>query len=344
MADTSIEWTDKVWNPVRGCRRVSAGCERCYAERMAHRFSGVGQPYEGLTRLGSKGPVWTGKARVVPEKLGEPLSWKKPRRIFVNSMSDLFHEDVPDEFIAAVFAVMSLAKQHTFQLLTKRPERMGELLRDGFTDSIVNKSLRRFDEALGLLPGSVEQAANLMEWPLPDVWLGVSVEDQATADERIPLLLETPAAVRWLSMEPLLGPVDLSRWPDGSSDIMTPLTGSPRIDWVVVGGESGPNARPMHPAWARDIRDQCVRVGVPFHFKQWGEWAPHNEVSGLNLDMWSKLYEAGGRTHVDARDGSTGQTQTPNTWEVLRVGKKAAGRILDGRTWDEWPEGSVVGE
>lgn len=236
--NTSIEWTNATWSPVRGCSIVSKGCTNCYAMKQAHRFAGPGGKYEGLTRMSNGGPVWTGEVRVVPEMLDIPLHWRKPQRVFVNSMSDLFHEDVPDDFIDQVFAVMALCPQHTFQVLTKRPERMLGVLADLYGKR-----------------------------PLRNVWLGVSVEDQATANERIPLLLETPAAVRWVSAEPLLeeviifsldGPVDV---PDGMS--------SP-LHWIVVGGESGHGARAFDVAWARSIVEQCKAAGVPVFMKQLG--------------------------------------------------------------------------
>jgi protein gp37 len=250
MADrSSIEWTEASWNPVRGCSIVSPGCTNCYAMKQAHRFSGAGKAYAGLTKMSKGGPVWTGAARTVPELLDAPLHWKKPRRIFVNSMSDLFHEDVPTDFIAQVFAVMAEAKRHTFQILTKRAERMQQLLAHDLN-----------------YEGP--------EWPLPNVWIGVSVEDQVRADERIPLLLQTPAAVRWISAEPLLGPVLLRRHIDVTRDgtvegqiFVDHLTG---LDWVVVGGESGPGARPFDIAWARSLRDQCRAAGVPVFIKQIG--------------------------------------------------------------------------
>lgn len=171
---TKIQWTDETWNPVRGCSLVSAGCANCYAMKQAHRFGGTDKPYEGLTEIGPQGPRWTGKIRLVPEALWEPLHWKTPRRIFVNSMSDLFHKDVPDHFLAQVGEVIQQAQRfgHTFQILTKRPQRMRDYLqKNGRT-------------------------------PLHNAWFGVSVEDQATADERIPLLLQTPAATRFISVEP----------------------------------------------------------------------------------------------------------------------------------------------
>lgn len=245
---TSIEWTDVTWNPVRGCSLVSAGCANCYAMKQAHRFSGPGKPYEGLTELGPHGPRWTGKIQLVPEALDAPLHWKKPRRIFVNSMSDLFHEDVPDEFIEKVLTTIVHSPRHCYQVLTKRPERMCDVM-------------QRWTDMNGR--------------PLPNVWLGVSIEDQATADERIPILLQTPAAVRWVSAEPLLGAVSLARIDCGTGATKLDALAGARpawhpLDWVVVGGESGPGARPCDLAWIRSIVEQCQAAGVPCFVKQLG--------------------------------------------------------------------------
>lgn len=276
---TGIEWTDATWNPIRGCSRVSEGCRNCYAERVAARFSGPGQPYEGLAVMKNGDPRWTGIVRLIEDRLPDPLKWKKSRRIFVNSMSDLFHENVQDSWIRLIVRIMQDASQHIFQILTKRPERMAKWSCFGH-DS------------------------------LKHVWLGVSVEDQATADERIPLLLETPAAVRWVSAEPLLGPVDFQRFQEHLPPAVH-LGWLDDIDWLVCGGESGPGARPMHPDWARSARDQCVAAGVPFFFKQWGEFCPQSQSPPGML-----------RRSDDEFD---------------RVGKKAAGRLLDGREWKEYP-------
>lgn len=220
---TSIEWTETTWNPVRGCARISPGCEHCYAERMAHRFSGAGMPYEGLTRPSRRGPKWTGRVKLVHHAIREPLSWRQPRLVFVNSMSDLFHDDVPDEFIESVFDTMKRASKHTFQVLTKRADRLHAI-------------------------------APRLPWP-SNVWMGVSVESAAYT-WRIDRLRATDAAIKFLSLEPLLGPL---------SDLEVG-----GIDWVIVGGESGPGARPMEKAWVRDIRCQCRGASVPFFFKQWG--------------------------------------------------------------------------
>lgn len=258
---TTIEWTDATWNPVRGCSIVSEGCRNCYAMKQAHRFSGEGMPYEGLTELGPQGPRWTGTIRLVPELLDAPLRWKTPRRIFVNSMSDLFHEDVPDEFIVSVFTVMAIAEKHTFQVLTKRPRRMLDLLSKWTSEDLYTA----WHDFTGEPP-------EVSAWPLPNVWLGVSVEDQKTADERIPILLQTPAAVRFVSAEPLLGPVDLQR-SDELAMVQCVRNGSTierGIDWVIVGGESGPGARPCDVAWIRSIVEQCQAAAVPCFVKQLG--------------------------------------------------------------------------
>lgn len=275
---TDIQWTDETWNCVRGCSRVSAGCGDstgggCYAERQAYRFSGPGMPYEGLVRMTPKGPRWTGKVVLVEDKLNQPLKWKRPRRVFVNSMSDLFHESLSDSDIARAFAVMWAADHHTYQILTKRPERM----------------LRWATEYEAKLKGANRRP--LSQWR--HVWLGTSVEDQETADERIPLLLQTPAAVRWISAEPLLGPVDLKAytWPlcwHWAAGYKSPeealaagayaeqkrqgLVHADRrfVDWVVVGGESGPGARPCDIAWIRVVIEHCKAATVPVFVKQLG--------------------------------------------------------------------------
>lgn len=316
---TSIEWTDKTWNPTRGCSKVSTACDHCYAMGQAHRFSGPGKPYEGLTKLvKGKGPQWTGEVRTVPEKLDDPLRWRKPCRVFVDSMSDLFHPDVPDDFIDRVFTVMALCPQHSFQLLTKRPERMQVYLNHTETSARIFLQARHY----GAGPASFPLH------PFPNVWLGTSVENQETADERIPHLLQTPAAVRWLSMEPLLGPVELY---EQIKRVASP-TYPTFLDWIVLGGESGPRARPMHPEWVRSIRDQCQASNIPFFFKQWGAWKPIKKVEyGWEV--------ADRRSNEDWLNLNGGCRQDgTHVYLVRRVGKKAAGRELDGRTWDEYPK------
>lgn len=305
MAKSSIEWTDMVWNPVTGCRKVSAGCKNCYAERIAGRFWGERKFTD---------------VRCHEDRLDDPLRWKKPRRVFVNSMSDLFHEDVPDMFIEQVIQRMCDVDWHTFMVLTKRPRRMLEYL------------------------------TTKNNWGvLPNVWLGVSVENQQAADERIPLLLQTPAAVRFVSCEPLLGPVELSfavRVDNGAYgyDALTgrhfPFTLEPqygsKLDWVIVGGESGPNARPMHPYWVRWLRDQCQAAGVPFFFKQWGAWLPNDSEYGChnekaNYDRRHEILE------IDGSFRATGDISDTSVL-VAKMGKQAAGRTIDGREWNEYPD------
>jgi protein gp37 len=266
-----IEWTDATWNPVRGCTKVSPGCANCYAETFAERFRGVtGHPYEQGFDL-----------RLVPEKLMEPLSWQKPRRVFVNSMSDLFQDGVPDQFITDVFGVMGLAHWHTFQVLTKRPLRMLDYLTRG--DHGIVAQFEAIQAGGGISTRQVFNAIDIKrrdgvrwQWPLPNVWLGVSVENQHFADERIPLLLQTPAAVRFISAEPLLEAVNLKpgEWmsPRGGGPKMNifGLPVLPSLDWVIVGGESGHGARSFNLDWARLIVAQCHATGTKCFVKQLG--------------------------------------------------------------------------
>lgn len=283
MGDKSkIEWTDASWNPIVGCNKISLGCKNSYAVRDAHRMAGnpnpkISEVYKGLTVVnGSRN--WTGVVRFIEERLTQPLRWKRSRRIFVNSMSDLFHEDIPVEVIAKIFAVMAACPQHIFQVLTKRAERLSLLDGDDFKRMVFNEA------------GEFTHGYDGV-WPLPNVWLGVSCEDQQMADERIYHLLKAQTAIRWLSLEPLLGPIDLTaiRLPAeynisiGGSAYINCLAESDdehfynhhkKIDWVVVGGESGDGARPMREDWAMQLRNQCLARDVPFFFKQWGRYVP----------------------------------------------------------------------
>lgn len=291
---SKIEWIKnpdgtqgETWNPTLGCSKVSPGCDHCYAIGVAHRAM---QPaHRGLTVRTQHGTDWTGEVRCLPDRLDIPLKRRKPTTWFVDSMSDLFHRDVPSDFVCQVWEVMGQTPQHTYQVLTKRPQRMRDLL-----------------------------SLNVPE-PWPNVWCGTSIENDRYA-WRADHLRDTPATVHWLSLEPLLGPLP-------SLD----LTG---IDWVVVGGESGPGARPMHPDWVRDIRDRCVAAGVPFFFKQWGEYEPDPE-SG-------RVWADDGRRRIRFITPDAKVTPGPafgnDSIAMRRVGKKAAGRELDGRTWDEMPD------
>ena len=302
MADTAIEWTDRVWNPTTGCDRISPGCDNCYALTLAKRLKGMDQAkYQNDGDPRTSGPGFA--LTVHPDTLDTPLRWRKPSKVFVNSMSDLFHPQVPAEFIGRVFDVMARTPQHTYQILTKRPQAMAKAL---------GPSGCGFYAVEGPVP-----------CPQPNVWLGTSIENDRYAF-RADHLRRTPAAVRWLSLEPLLGPL--------------PSLSLEGIDWVVVGGESGPGARPMHRSWVRDIRDRCEAAGVPFFYKQAGEWASYTdgELGAAALDQ--------GRPEVVlTADGALLGPDDPCDIErepslLLRVGKKAAGRTLDGRTWDQYPE------
>lgn len=302
MAETSIEWTDATWNPVAGCSIVSPGCHNCYAMTMAARLEAMGQDkYRGLTKKPNGKALWTGKITLDEKALEAPLKWKKPKRVFVNSMSDLFHEDVPDEFIDRVFSRMLLTPQHVYQVLTKRPARMLEWVMDdgeGRQGAMCYWAMmdHEMDESEIL-----RRSGGGVAWPLPNVWLGVSVEDQQRADERIPLLLQTPAAVRFLSCEPLLGPIELGHLRRGEDDAFNCLDGigGPNIDWCIVGGESGHGARPCNLSWIRSIVDQCKAAGVSCFVKQLGSksvetqqgpdgWAKRviNDKKGGDINEW----------------------------------------------------------
>jgi protein gp37 len=342
---TGIEWTDATWNPIVGCSIVSPGCTNCYAMKQADRIRHLTDDkshYFGTTKVVNSKPVWTGKVALAPDHiLTAPLRWKKPRKIFVNSMGDVFHEDVPDEWIDKVFAVMALAPQHTFQVLTKRSRRMRQWSSLNATGGHIFHVATEIDPLrIGARSGA---------WPLPNVWLGVSAEDQKRADERIPDLLATPAAVRFVSAEPLLGSINFTlrghridgwdedwkydtlrgkEWANPHDDC---LPKSQRLDWIIVGGESGPDARPMHPAWARDIRDQCAAAGVPFLFKQFGEFSPvlfRGKESVVVLPRGEVLR---GKNVLDHPNEANGEI-------MWRVGKKAAGRVLDGVEHNGYPE------
>lgn len=349
---TGIEWTDETWNPITGCTKVSPGCDHCYAKTMHERFNGPGS-FDTVT--------------LHPARLDKPLRWRKPRKVFVNSMSDLFHEDVPDYYIALVWVVMALAPEHTFQILTKRHGRMRSLLNslrfrilvdtieyqaaNGEVEGIPAAQSHKAREARRQPDGSIPP-----RWPLPNVWLGVSVETQQWADIRIPALLDTPAAVRFLSCEPLLGPVNLIgqggnmvgagiyALPDPPADDGEPVCqdhgiegcrqGCTFVDWVIVGGESGHGARPMHPDWARSLRDQCQGAGVPFLFKQWGSWAPIAPAHAHQGDV--ALHSDG--SSVDAAEiGAQTFAWRRESYAMRRMSKHDSGRMLAGRTSDEFP-------
>lgn len=303
---------DREWDPVTGCTKVSAGCKNCYAEKVADR-------------------VWGDRkftdVRTHAERLEAPLRWRKPRRVFVSSMSDLFHEDVPDEFIDHVFAVMAQARKHTFQVLTKRPDRMRVFMLRWPVGSAV--------AALPRIPSYTEMTKDDLidvrhtSWPLPNVWLGVRVRNQREADERIPLLLDTPAAVRFISAEPLLGPVDLStpRYADPAGGLTGAITWWPGgVDWITVGGESGKGARPCAIAWIRDIVEQCAKSEVPCFVKQLGS----QPIARTRDDMSEETFAALDRAE--------------NRWDEHRGPILLPRRSDTGRDPSEWPEDIRVRE
>lgn len=315
MSDnTPIEWTDATWNPITGCSVVSKGCTNCYAMRLAGTRLQHHPSRAGLTRDTKAGPVWTGEVRLNKQWLNQPLYWRKPRRIFVCAHGDLFHHAVPDAWIDRVFMAMQVAPQHTFQVLTKRPERMRTYLK------------RHWPQ------------------PLPNVWLGTSVEDQETADQRLYSLLDTPAAVRWISAEPLVGPVVLREHHLWQEENCTAPLGA--LHWVVVGGESGLGARPMHPEWARALRDQCQAAGVPFFFKQWGAWLPGHHyteaLQDLDPDPQQSRYLSAELYDGDWDIGHRLACET-GPEALFQVGKQNAGRNLDGRTHDAYPFTTTTG-
>ena len=317
MSKTKIGWAEHVWNPITGCTRVSTGCTHCYAERMAKRLQAMGKP--GYQDAIDKNGRWTGRVSFVESALDIPLRRKRPTVYFVNSMSDLFHADIEFDWLDAIWSVMARCPQHTFQVLTKRA-------------SLLPDRVQAMVDAYGVLP---------------NVWLGVSVENQAAADERIPFLVRSPAAIRFLSCEPLLGPIDLSGrtvqgvWIDQDYANLDPGLGEIveqdgwPIHWLICGGESGPNARPMAPQWARDLRDQCLEAGLPYFFKQWGNNLP-GELDPNEPDKmfpW-RNWQDGTRSWLMSE---LGQTDLPPV-AYRKVGKKQAGHLLDGQEWSQFPQ------
>lgn len=429
---TSIEWTHvpdgkggrkkgETLNPQVGCSECSPGCRNCYAARLAAR--GIIKHHRGLTVLRSNGPHWNGDINLAPDQLEKPLRWRDPRGIFWGSMTDIFHEsrvatEEGRQYIAACFGVMAATPQHTHMVLTKRPHMMRQWFEWVASADFGVQAVAADQTACNVVKAATDllwpksehdddrlwrrvKAASANVWPLRNVWVGTSTEGQQWADERVPHLLEVPAVVRFLSAEPLLGPIDLSEWlepVDRCNDCEAERHGigedvcdecgkegtiitawgrrqverlrsgeryendgpdenedGPQIHWVIAGGESGPGARPMHPDWARSLRDQCVAAGVPFFFKQWGEYAPW--VTDERFTHYGAEKHA--LTWV-ARDGSSGECwivdgdmgwsnwtghpparpDDPDTADVeimSKVGKGKAGRVLDGRTWDQFP-------
>lgn len=390
MGKSKIEWCDRVWNPVTGCTKVSPGCEHCYAERMAHRF---GKQWG----LPEDNPFKVTKRK--DKEFIRPLQWKNPSKIFVCSMGDLFHEDVQERWIDGIFSIMGLTydvaesdkenvitaykQRHTYLILTKRPERMQkyiqklalsewETLRKRFYDfSMTACDFYYKAQYIDHMNASMTVATWIKDG-MPGLWLGVTAENQEQADKRIPILLQIPAAKRFVSVEPMLGAVDLKPWLDGhgaagpvaickkhgiveptidngleDNDEVCPKCCLPldysALDWVICGGESGPGARPMHPDWVRSLRDQCKTADVPFLFKQWGEYGPDDEGESDNLPWVSEQTDRSRDRVIDMRgDIDCTNWQGPEQVEpfalMRRVGKKKAGRLLDGQLWDQYPK------
>lgn len=358
---SKIEWTDRTWNPVIGCSEISPGCTNCYAARMAHRLAGMPhtkERYQGLTkRIGEKQRiVWNGELRTVWDVMLEPANRTIPTKYFVGSMTDLFHSLVEFETLATIFAVMALCPQHTFQVLTKRPHRAVEFFDwadkyrkiDRMAEGILHANPDLFYEKELIInqsgdylkaPGAnvkkhllksgwgfnMERSVNYDYYgrrPYPHIWIGTSIEDN-DREGRIANLLEIPAAVRFLSCEPLLGAVTL---PVDCSD------GSGFVDWVIAGGESGPGARPCHPDWIRSLRDQCAQMRTPFFFKQWGEYLPISQASEV-------LY---GPMSDEVADKALRQVKGPHDNFYYKLGKKLAGHRLDGVEHLEFPQTPIL--
>ncbi len=374
---SKIEWTDRTWNPTRGCSRVNNDCDNCYAMRQAHRQNYPGGCYEGLTRIGKNGVDWSGSVRLVPEQLTLPLRWKKPQKIFVDSMSDLFHPSLKRYEIAAVFGVMALACHHTYQIATKRPWNMFQAIANDLDFDDCWEALDRY----GISPTRAQTRAirdALPEdspfrhdktsplWPLPNVWLLVSAGTQESVNEFIPPLMRTPAAIRGLSAEPLRGPLDIREWLPSKNSVVRAMihhqhTGhdcsgggkeawcdicrvefspdAPALDWVIAGGESGHYARPMHPGWALGLAHQCIAAKVPFFFKQWGKWKPVVGNAPRIGDQW--VFAKGGFEPWTPTNHApfSAERLKEGPHAIMRAeGKKSDSRRLDGRLFEGFPQ------
>lgn len=358
---TAPVWWTETWNPIIGCSHASPGCDHCYAERAAVVRAGnpVTAQYAHVVLDGR----WRGNSLLVESALEKPMRWRKPRRVFVGSMTDLFHRSTPTAWRDRVFAVMGMAPQHTYMILTKRPERMREYIAG------INLTAARKSAGLGLEAGV--RLAGWVQEGMPNVWFGVSAENQEQADARIPHLLATPAARRFVSVEPMLGPVKIREYLMSGKDpgecgncgkghgfMRCPNYGAVALtdeeygcenfkrinfalDWVICGGETGPGARPMHPDWARSLRDQCVDAGVPFFFKRWGEWWPGSWKGHESMCLYNDgtMVEFEQETILAEEKRSGLPHSSRSTTIVSRVGHRRAGRLLDGQEWNQVPGG-----
>lgn len=310
--NTEISWCDSTWSPVVGCQPISEGCKNCWAAKMATRQSARGRPFQGTAQRGK----WTGEVFVAEGRMNWPAKWRKPRRIAVCLMGDLFYKEVPDSVIDQVFDVMIGNRQHTYLLLTKRPERM---------TIFINRYVRR---------------SGLTKETLRHIWCGFSAENQATADWRIGQLWDINYLITFVSLEPLVGPVSLRKW--------IGIKGRKYLDWLIVGGESGHHARPLHPAWAQNLRDQCLEAKIPLFFKQWGQWFPVSQARAL--PPWRDFKEEDHRVFIGHKVylknfvDQSGFFCSPPVAEqssgeaVVRLGKKSSGCMLDGEHYLQFPE------
>lgn len=343
-----IQWLNiegykgETWNPIIGCSKVSDGCKNCYAERMAYRLSFMPSTQKdylnvmdfGIDKTGifQTENSWNGKTHFVQSAIDKPLRWKKPRVIFVCSMGDLFHEDTSFLDIDNVFSEIACNPQHIFIILTKRGKRMADYINDLQTRINISSGILKIKNS----GYAITDPMATYGWPLPNVWLGVTAENQETANERIPYLLSTPAAVRLVSVEPMLSKINLTLTPSEAKASRPPKKGGQSfppsgemsegqrgLHWVICGGESGHGARPMHPDWARSLRDQCQEADVPFFFKQWGEWMPMDQTNDEQF-------------FASKESSEVGYGYTSNT--VFKVGRKAAGNLLDGKQWEQYPQ------
>lgn len=378
---SNIEWTEETWNPVVGCDKVSPGCKYCYAIRMAWRLAHIGhskEKYKGLVVKNENGQLnWTGKVNYDPRMLAKYIGTKTPKTVFPNSMGDIFHEELSVVTIAEIFAAMWLTPHVTYQLLTKREKRMEMIMNsEEFMIELHKAANRLHDQYIKPLESELYFYGEVAPGhSMPNVQIGVSVENQEAADQRIPPLINTPAAIRWISMEPLLGPVDISKYnmfsycPEENGTIDSGCRGckgdskgdcqaiirSP-IDWVVVGGESGKDARPMHPEWARSLRDQCAAAKIPFFFKQWGVWhtrwfhAGKKEFdfkfydSYLQFTQKDWVQKGDACISIDGTRCKIGKDFMNCAYPVAimqKVGKKKAGRLLDGKLHDDYPKNII---
>lgn len=341
MKNHKISWLNipgyipETWNPIIGCSKISDGCENCYAETQANirSFNSKTPQYKEVV----SGKRWNGKTTLVKSQLDKPSKWTKPRAIFVCSMGDLFHESVPFEWIDDLFAMMASNPQHLFIVLTKRPHIALKWFNHKDT-SWKNEGMQG-DERIRYLcyhNHGVQIEFEAWKWPLPNVWMITTTENQEELNKRAPYLLQVPAAKRGISIEPMLGPMDIQKWlvpgADGTPEEMERYHDF--IDWVIVGGETGPKARPMHPDWVRSVRDQCHATGTPFFFKQWGEYRQSTEIDKAPLRNWVWVSSSG-----DIEDSSPKPFKNEHLHHelMIKVGRKAAGDWIDFKRHHNWP-------